>query len=115
MKTLKATDPKTDRVNGTSLTGYLQPTTYDQLFKVLGEPTYYTYPAKDKVIIEWVVEYKGEVFTVYDWKLYYDLSESSDSYQWHIGGKGGYFEDNPTTDDFIHQLEAKLAVKKLLK
>ena len=37
------------------------------------------------------------------------------SYRWHVGGKGGFFQDNPTTDEFIEELEAKLAVKNLLK
>ena len=115
MKTLKSTDPSTDKVNGTSLTGYLNnEPSYNQLVGVLGEPTYIGESGDGKVNIEWVVEYKGEVFTIYDWHTYFNHN-SDMSYRWHVGGKGGFFQDNPTTDEFIEELEAKLAVKNLLK
>ena len=116
MKTLKSTDPSTDKVNGTSLTGYLNnEPSYNQLVGVLGEPTYIGESGDGKVNIEWVVEYKGEVFTIYDWKTSFNYHNSDMSYRWHVGGKGGFFQDNPTTDEFIEELEAELAVKKLLK
>jgi len=117
MKTIKSTDPKTDKVNGTSLTGYLNnEPSYNQLVGVLGEPTYIGESGDGKVNIEWVVEYKGEIFTIYDWKLWGSLKNiPNNSYKWHVGGKGGYFQDNPTTDEFIEELEAELAVKNLLK
>lgn len=111
MKTLKATDPSTDKINGTSLTGYLNSEpSYNQLVEVLGEPTYIGESGDGKVNIEWVVEYKGEVFTIYDWNTL-NHHNSDMSYKWHIGGKGGYFEDDTTTSEFIEKLEAKLTVK----
>jgi len=117
MKTINKNDPKTDRVTGTSLNGYLHSEpSYNQLVEVLGEPTYMEESGDGKTNTEWVVEYKGEVFTIYDWKLWMSLKNSPNtSYRWHIGGKGSFFKDTPSSDEFIDELEAKLAVKNLLK
>ena len=56
-------------VVGTSLSGYIN-TTYKQLIETLGEPTWDEASGDDKVQKEWVIEYKGNIFTIYDWKTY---------------------------------------------
>jgi len=129
MKTLKSTDKKIERTSGTSLQGYLNTEpTYTQLVEVLGEPTYSDlFQSHGKVNIEWVVEYKGEVYTIYDYKLDYDLKEEHhDQYAWHVGG---HSDPNSTegignllsgesfnsVKGFINEIEAKLSVKDLLK
>ena len=56
-------------VVGTSLSCYIN-TTYKQLIETLGEPTWDEASGDDKVQKEWVIEYKGNIFTIYDWKTY---------------------------------------------
>ena len=55
--------------NGTGLAGYID-TTYNKLVSVLGEPTYNTPSGDSKVQVEWVVEFEGNLFTIYDWKTF---------------------------------------------
>jgi hypothetical protein len=45
-------------------------TTYNQLIKLLGEPTI-TRPTSDgKTQRQWVIYFRDEIFTIYDWKVY---------------------------------------------
>lgn len=69
------------KANGTSLQGYIQ-TTFDKLVELLGEPL----KGSDdgKTTAEWIVEFEGEVATIYDWKL---KSTPKDLYEWHVGGR----------------------------
>jgi hypothetical protein len=88
-------------ISGTSLAGYLQGFTYDILVDKLGEPTFDTPSGDDKVQIEWIMEYKGNIFTLYDWKTYnreYTIHELID---WHVGSK-------VNAGEFIEMLERKL-------
>lgn len=41
---------------------------YHQLEKLFGEPTYNEPSADGKVNFEWVIEFNGDVFTIYDYK-----------------------------------------------
>ena len=87
--------------NGTSLSGYIK-TTYNNLIEVLGPPTYDEASGDDKVQIEWVVEFEGNIFTIYDWKTYnreYTINELTD---WHIGSK-------VNASKFINKLEKLLS------
>ena len=71
---------------GTSLKGYLY-ATYSQLVEALGEPTFPEQSGDGKVQVEWVVDFKGETFTIYDWKTYsrdYTLFELD---KFNVGGK----------------------------
>ena len=56
----------------------------------------------DKVQVEWVVKYKGEYFTIYDWKTYDRNYTETKLDIFNIGGKTSAF-------DFID------AVEKLIK
>lgn len=82
---------------GTSLVGYIN-CTYPELVKVLGEPTYPEASGDDKVQKEWVIKYKGKVFTIYDWKTYDPEYTMTELNEFHIGGKG-------SAHDFINKLE----------
>jgi hypothetical protein len=50
---------------GSSLKGYIN-ATYSQLIELLGEPTYNEPSGDDKVQVEWVVSFEGDIFTIYD-------------------------------------------------
>lgn len=88
-----------NKTNGSSLAGYIQ-ITYPQLISILGEPTYSEESGDNKVQKEWVVEYKGNVFTIYDWKTFdveYTMNELD---QFNVGGK-------TNANDFIEALSDK--------
>lgn len=71
---------------GTSLSGYVN-ITYKQLVEILGEPTFDEASGDDKVQKEWRVEYKGNLFTIYDWKTYdvdYTMNELN---RFNVGSK----------------------------
>ena len=88
-------------VNGTSLVGHLEGFTFDNLVNVLGQPTFDEPSGDDKVQVEWVVEYDGEVYTVYDWKTYNREFTLNNLTEWNVGGKS-----KATT--FIAELTRKL-------
>jgi len=71
---------------GTSLSGYLN-VTYNQLINVLGEPTYNHPSGDNKVQVEWVVEFEGNLFTIYDWKTYNREYTENVLDRFHIGSK----------------------------
>ena len=91
--------------NGTSLRTKLIGVTYDDLISIFGEPVL---KGGDKTNFEWVVEYDGDIFTIYDWK-YPDANFVKDELghdggiSFHVGGKtyAGDFED------FIENAKAK--------
>lgn len=81
-----------NQATGTSLVGYFR-ATYKELFYLLGHPD----DGDDyKVSTEWVVDWMGEVFTIYDWKsssLYdpsypsrKEIREDDNPRLWHVGG-----------------------------
>ncbi len=75
---------------GTSLQGYLRGYSYSQLIEAFGKPTYNEPSGDDKVQFEWVFNFKGKTFTLYDWKTYdreYSMNELD---TWNIGGKSWY-------------------------
>lgn len=87
--------------NGTSLKGYIN-ASYDELFHILGEPTYNEPSGDNKIQIEWVVKFGNELFTVYDWKTYdreYTINELS---EFNVGGK-------TDANEFIEYLESILS------
>lgn len=70
----------------TSLQGRVT-TTYKELVKVFGMPTYGPNDLGDKVTCEWELSYmdrgKSKKATIYDWKV--DQTPIHE-YSWHIGG-----------------------------
>ena len=93
----KNEDPET---SGTYKVGTIN-ATYNQLVQTLGEPTYPEQSGDGKVQVEWVVEYKGEVFTIYDWKTYDRDFTQNGLKIFHVGGKS-------YAGDFIEFLETQL-------
>ena len=95
------------KATGTSLKGYLHNTTYAQLVEAFGQPTFNPEDSGDgKVNFEWVFEFNGEVFTLYDWKTYdvqYTINELT---TWNIGGKTYY-------GDFSNYIEEVLNSKQV--
>lgn len=67
VKVLKAEEAK---INGTYLVGYLEDVNFMDLVTGLGEPTFDDPSGDDKVQVEWVCEFNGKIFTIYDWKTY---------------------------------------------
>lgn len=88
-------------VGGTHLKAYLGGYTYSQLVDALGEPTFPEPSGDDKIQKEWVFTYKGEVFTIYDWKTYDEEYTTTRLYSWNVGGKTPAY-------DFIEAIENKL-------
>jgi hypothetical protein len=80
-------------VNGTSYHGISVSATVNQLTEAFGQP-HFEGCEDDKVTYEWLFSNDdGDVFTVYDWKHYYLISE--DSYiDWHIGSKTPELEES---------------------
>ena len=100
MKVLRNQDFASNQTCGTSLKGYTK-ATYKQLVAVLGEPTFSDASADDKTQVEWVVKFRNNYFTIYDWKTFdreYTMNELT---IFHVGGK---------TDAlyFINELENQL-------
>jgi len=87
METLRKLVGKQANTNGTSLKGHLYEVNYLTLVKTFGKPTYPEESADGKVQVEWVFDYNGEVFTLYDWKTYdreYTINQNT---RWNVGGK----------------------------
>lgn len=74
-----------------SLQGHIK-ASYSELVEVLGEPTLNEPSGDNKTQIEWVLEFNGDLFTIYDWKTYdreYTINELS---RFNIGGYSSPFE-----------------------
>lgn len=82
---------------GSSLKGYIK-CNYQDLVRVLGEPTYSDPSGDNKVQKEWVIKHKGKIFTIYDWKTFDPEYTMTELDEFHIGGKGSAY-------DFILELE----------
>ena len=85
---------------GTSLKGYVY-ITYNKLVDILGQPTFPEQSGDDKVQVEWVVEYKDDIFTIYDWKTYDRNYTKNNLGKFNVGGKSYAM-------DFIDYLEPQL-------
>ena len=83
--------------HGTSFKGYVN-ATYDQLVDALGYPTIEDESGDGKVQVEWVCEFEGEIFTIYDWKTFDRQYTEHVLDRFHVGGKTSAF-------DFIDSLE----------
>ena len=89
--------------NGTSLSGYLLGPSYSVLVQALGLPTYSDPSGDNKVQKEWRLEYKGEVFTLYDWKTYDEYFTMNELIRWHIGSKAPVLEFAEELMDLIYK------------
>jgi hypothetical protein len=87
--------------NGTSYSGVIR-ASYRELVDALGLPTYNEPSGDNKTQVEWVIEYKGDIYTIYDWKTYDLLYTLEQLDVFHIGSKR-----KPATD-FIVALNKKI-------
>ena len=100
MRTLRNQDFASNQTCGTSLKGYTH-ATYKRLVEVLGPPTFSEASLDDKTQVEWVVKFKNDYFTIYDWKTY-DREYTMNTLEiLHVGGKIDAL-------DFIIALENKI-------
>ena len=86
--------------NGSSHKGYIN-ATYNQLIETLGEPTYDEPSGDEKVQVQWVVEFEGIIFTIYDWKTYSRDYTENELTHFNVGGKNSAIE-------FINHIESLL-------
>lgn len=104
-KLKKLTSVEAD-ATGTSLKGYLLDTTYIDLCDAFGEPTYMPEDSGDgKIHFEWVFDFNGETFTLYDWKTYDEEYSLTELTKWNVGGKVFY-------GDFIDHIESVIYDKR---
>ena len=85
--TLEEEEEAMDVSCGTSLAGYIKDTTYTQLVSALGEPTFPTASGDNKTQKEWIIEFKGAIFSIYDWKTYSEEDTITNYRRWHVGSK----------------------------
>ena len=78
-------DTYNDKVNGTYKIGDLTGLFFRDLVNKLGKPTVVG-SGDDKVQYEWIIEFEGEIFTIYDWKTYDAEYTEYELYTWSIGG-----------------------------
>ena len=83
---------------GTYLVSHINGVTYSQIVEKFGLPTYPEGSDDGKVNFEWVFIYKGNVFTLYDWKTYNSEYSKIALTRWNIGGKS-------YAGDFVEELE----------
>ena len=89
--------------NGTYKIDDLDGLYFKDLVAKLGEPTVIG-SDDDKVQYEWIMEFEGEIFTIYDWKTYDVDYTEQELTTWSIGGN-----DNSATivnefKEYIYEL-----------
>ncbi|MEJ6794586.1 MAG: hypothetical protein QNK68_06215 [Flavobacteriales bacterium] len=85
---------------GTYKVGVINEITYGELSEILGQPTFSTTSHDEKVQKEWVVDFDGEIYTIYDWKTYDERYTMEELTNWNVGGKTSAL-------DFIEYIEIK--------
>jgi|LakMenEpi03Aug12_release.lakeMendotaPanAssembly.Ray.scaffolds.fasta_scaffold330211_2 hypothetical protein len=90
------------KTNGSSLKGYIA-CKYADLISLLGQPAY-GQSGDEKVNFDWVVEFGGNYFTIYDWKTYNVRYSTESLNQWNVGGK-------VSAVDFIEYIEKQIKNK----
>jgi hypothetical protein len=74
-----------DKLVSTALGGYAA-ATYNELLQLFGKPTYGPDDQLDKSNFEWIIEYSGKIFSIYDWKCTKDYSMHERNL-WHVGSE----------------------------
>ena len=92
--------------HGTHLVGKLTGVMYRDLVNAFGEPTFLPEDSGDgKVNFEWVFQYGGKYYTVYDWKVSEEYAKYNmgrmDEIQFHVGGTSNAFS-------FIEHIQKKV-------
>jgi hypothetical protein len=97
MKKIKVLSAGDVTSSGGSFKGYIN-ATYSQLVEVLGKPTYDKPSGDNKTQVEWVVEFEGDIFTIYDWKTYSREYTENELKTFYVGG-------NTSAFNFIQEVE----------
>ena len=103
IKVLKAKDLN-EIYNATHQTHRLKSLTdvdYYDIVKTFGQPSIPVESGDGKVQKEWVFDYKGEIFTINDWKTYDENVTTSELLTWSLGGKSFNQE---FVDELLHLL-----------
>ena len=69
VKVIRNEQEALDLIGGTFRVGEIN-RTYRELVNGLGEPTFDTPSVDNKIQVRWVCKFKGNVYTIYDWKTY---------------------------------------------
>ena len=98
-------DGEAPNTGGTFKVGTIDGVSYNQLWNYLGEPTFNEPSGDNKTQVEWVVDYNGEIYTIYDWKTYDRHYTENSLTTWSIGGKNSGFELSCYIESQIKELE----------
>lgn len=96
MRTLSK-DEALENVYTPSHKGYINCSFYT-LVDILGEPTFKWHNCP--INYEWAIEYKGSIFTIYDWRCKPEASKIDSKFQWNVGG-------STWAEEFIDQIEKR--------
>ena len=81
----KVFDTYDDKTKGTYKIGSLDGLYFRDLVAKLENPSVVG-SGDDKVQYEWIMEFEGEIFTIYDWKTYDTEYTEHELTTWSIGG-----------------------------
>ena len=96
-------DTYDDKVNGTFKIGSLDGLYFKNLTAKLGNPSVVG-SGDDKVQYEWIMEFEGEIFTIYDWKTYDQEYTEQKLTIWSIGGNANSAALLFAFKEFIYEL-----------
>lgn len=96
MRTLTK-DQALESVYTPSHKGYINYSFYT-LVDILGEPTFKWHNCP--INYEWAIEYRGSIFTIYDWRCKPEASKIDSKFQWNVGG-------STWAEEFIDQIEKR--------
>lgn len=108
MKLMVYNEENAPSTHGTYKVGSLNNITYEELIEVLGEPTFNEPSEDNKVQVEWIVEYKGDIFTIYDWKTFNRDYTKNELTSWSVGGTKPSFS-------IIRMIYKTLNINKFMK
>ena len=87
--------------DGSSKKYSLENTDYYDLIKSLGQPSIPVESGDGKAQVEWIIEFQGKYFTIYDWKTFDNDYTKQELQTWSIGG-------TEINDEFIDELLSSL-------
>ena len=100
IQVITKTDEALRMTNGTTSKSVLHNVTYDELIETFGKPVISRPSSDKKVNVEWVFFYKGEPYSVYDYKT----NSLTTNRQWVVNGGDNY-------QDFLNEVRKELKDK----
>ena len=88
-----------------SLKGHIN-TNFYELVEAIGEPSFDWSTRGDKINYEWAVNYRGQIFYIYDWKAEPRACKDDRNFRFNIGGQ-------VDASAFIHALNLRLELLQL--